>query len=393
MPGGAPSCRDKEEDDEGESWRSGKLSLTSEKSLRVAFIFPANLGGARATPIRARVTIQAVRERFQTHALALGGDPAWVEVLSVGQQGADGQPPKFRFWRFTQEALPWLEALAPQVIHAVTTVAAVPALLYKRRHPHTRLVFEMHGVTLLELREAWWHKRLIYGLLDYLGARQSDAIVAMSYTQRDFLCRWFRVGTDKIHVLWGPVDLELFRYEDPPPAPPFFVGYSGNDRFWQGFETILEACRLLQQYADIHFLLMGFPPERYLGLGFPNVTFAGVLSRQEVPAHLSRCHILLSPRAGGSVTETQYPFKLSAYLALGRPVIASTVSDQPMILKQADCGLVVPPGDARALAEAILQLWQMPQIRRLELGRNARLFAERHLSLERLADALSEIYN
>ena len=371
---------------------SGKLSMAPEESLRVVFIFPANLGGARATPIRACVTIQAVRERFQTHALALGGDPAWVEILPVGQQRADGRPPRFRLWRFTQEALPRLEALAPQVIHAITTVAAVPALLYKRRHPHTRLVFEMHGVTCLELREAWWHKRLFYGLLDYLGARQSDAIVAMSCTQRDFLRRWFHVEPEKIHVLWGPVDLELFRYQAPPPSPPFVVGYSGNDRFWQGFETILEACRLLQQYADIHFVLMGFPPERYLGLGLRNATFAGVLPREEVPAHLSRCHILLSPRAGGSVTETQCPFKLSAYLALGRPVIASAVSDQPMILNQADCGLVVPPGNAGALAEAILQLWRMPEIRRLELGYNARLFAERHLSLQHLADALSEIY-
>jgi len=372
---------------------SDRLSMALKKSLRVAFIFPANLGWATATSIRARVTIQAVRERFQTHVLALGGDPAWVETLSVGHQRADRQPPRFRLWRFTQEALPRLEALAPQVIHAITTVAAVPALLYKRRHPHTRLVFEMHGVTFLELQEAWWHERLIYGLLDYLGARQSDAIVAMSYTQRDFLRRWFHVGPEKIHVLWGPVDLELFRYQDPPPSPPFIVGYSGNDRFWQGFETILETCRLLQQYVDIHFLLMGFPPERYLGLGLRNATFTGGLPREEVPAHLSRCHILLSPRAGGSVTETQYPFKLSAYLAVGRPVIASAVSDQPMILKQADCGLVVPPGNAYALAEAILQLWRMSEIRRLELGRNARLFAERHLSLEHLSDALSEIYN
>ncbi|MCB7128047.1 MAG: glycosyltransferase family 4 protein [Candidatus Brocadiales bacterium] len=374
----------------------GTLNKAAKDPLSVAFLFPGNLEGEEATAIRARVTIQTVRERVQAHVLAMEGDPTWVKAVSV-MPDTPGRQERRRMrsclWPFTKEVLRWLEVIKPQVIHAITNPTVAPALLYKRRHPETRLVFEMHALAYYEHRDFPWSVRLIHWLLDYWGARRADAVVAMSYTQRDLLHRWYHGRPEKVHVLWGPVDLELFRCQDPPPAPPFLVGYSGNDHFWQGVDTILEAARLLQHQEDIEFLIMGFPEESYLGLGLHNVTFLGLMPREEVPKRLSRCHVLLSPRAGGRVTNSQYPFKLSAYLALGRPIVASAVSDQPRILKQADCGLIIPPGDPRALAEAILQFRQMPERRRLEKGRNARRFAEHHLSLERLANALLGIYN
>jgi glycosyltransferase involved in cell wall biosynthesis len=79
-------------------------------------------------------------------------------------------------------------------------------------------------------------------------------------------------------------------------------------------------------------------------------------------------------------------------LTCTKPVIASAVSDQPLILEQADCGLLVPAEDPRALAEAIAQLREMPEGWRLEMGRNARRFAECHPSLDSLAEALLAIY-
>jgi len=364
----------------------------------MVFLYSSDLSADTATAIRARVTAEAVRRKMTAHVLAWGGDPSWVETLPfpVRPDVASGKRPitlRFRLRHFTREALRRLEALKPRVIHATTPVAVAPAALYKLRHPSTRLVFEIHGIAFLETRELRLPARLTFGLLDFLGARCADAVIGMSYTQRELLRRWFRVRPEKVHVLWGPVDLAMFAYEDPQPAPPLLVGYSGNDRFWQGVHTILDAAQLLRGHDDIRFVLMGFPKERYLERNLPNVDFLGVPARDDVPKLLSRCHALLSPRVGGLVADSQYPFKLSAYLALGRPIIASIVSDQPLILKQADCGLVFPPENPQALADAVLQLREMPETRRLELGRNARGFAEQHLSLEHLTEALLRVYN
>lgn len=358
---------------------------TAQRPLRVAFVFPWDLASEKATAIRARVTIDAVRRLQDNRTVGA------VAVVSPDLERA----PRGGFWlqRFVPAALRELEALAPDVIHAITTQSIAPALRYRRRHPGTRVVFEMHGLTCLELVGLRLGRRLTLGLLDAWGAHGADAIVAMSYSQRELLRRWFRVRPEKVHVLWGPVDLELFRYDDPPPAPPFIVGYAGNDVFWQGTETVMAAARLLQDDTGIHFHLIGFPPERHRESTPRNVSLLSVVPRDEVPRELARCHVLVSPRARLVVSDSQYPFKLSAYLAAGRPVVASAVSDQPRVVGEAGCGVIVPPGDAGALAAALRRLATLPEAERLALGHRARAFAEQRLSPNALAHALAAIYN
>lgn len=358
---------------------------TAKRPLRVAFVFPWDLASDKATAIRARVTIDAVHRRLAEESLG---------TVSVVSPDLERSGPNRGFWlqRFVPAALRDLEVHGPDVIHAMTTQSIVPALLYRRRHPKTRVVFEMHGLTCLELNGLRLGRRLMLGLFDAWGAHGADAIVAMSFSQRELLRRWLRVRREKVRVLWGPVDLQLFRYEEPPPAPPFVVGYAGNDVFWQGTETVIAAARLLRDQRDIRVHLLGFPAERYRD-GLPdNVSLLGVVPRDEVPTALARCHVLVSPRARLVVSDSQYPFKLSAYLAAGRPVVATEVSDQPRVIGEAGCGVVVPPGDPAALAEALRRLAALPGAERLALGRRARAFAEQRLSLDALADALVTIY-
>jgi glycosyltransferase involved in cell wall biosynthesis len=359
---------------------------TGRRPLRVAFVFPWDLGSEKATAIRARVTIDAVQSR--RHETGLG-------AVGVVSPDLDRAPWSRGFWlqRFVPAAMRELETFAPDVIHAITTQAVAPALLYRRRHPGTRVVFEMHGLTCLEVGGLRLRRRASLAALDVWGAHGADAIVAMSFTQREQLRRWLRVAPDKIHPLWGPVDLELFRYEDPPAAPPFVVGYSGNDAFWQGTETILAAARLLQDERHIRFHFMGFPADGRRAADASNVVFLGVVPRDDVPRELARCHVLVSPRARQVVTNSQYPFKLSAYLAAGRPVVATAVSDQPHVLNEAGCGVIVSAGDAAALAGAVRRLAALPEAERLALGRRARAFAESRLSPESLVTALTAIYN
>ena len=358
---------------------------TAKRPLRVAFVFPWDLASEKATAIRARVTIDAVRRRLAEES------PGAVSVVSPDLERAG---PARGFWlqRFVPAALRELEAHAPDVIHAMTTQSIAPALLYRRRHPRTRVVFEMHGLTCLEHDGLRLGRRVTLGLLDAWGAHRADAIIAMSFTQRELLRRWLRVRPERVHVLWGPVDLTLFRYEEPPPSPPFVVGYAGNDAFWQGTDTILAAARLLEGVPGIRFHLMGFPTNRERQ-GVPhNVSLLGVVPRDQVPGALARCHVLVSPRARLVVSNSQYPFKLSAYLAAGRPIVVTAVSDQPRVMTEAGCGVVVPPDDPPAVAAALRQLAALSEAERLALGRRARAFAEQRLSVEALADALVPIY-
>ncbi len=83
--------------------------------------------------------------------------------------------------------------------------------------------------------------------------------------------------------------------------------------------------------------------------------------------------------------------KTSEYLAAGRPVIAA---DLPVTreLLPASAAVFHPPGDAKALAECIVELARdVP--RRVELGREARAFAEQELDAGLIRGKLLDIYD
>jgi colanic acid biosynthesis glycosyl transferase WcaI len=75
------------------------------------------------------------------------------------------------------------------------------------------------------------------------------------------------------------------------------------------------------------------------------------------------------------------PSKLTGMLASGKPIVATALPETQVaeVLKQ--CGLVVPPGEVDALAEAILLLAGDVALRN-SYGDKARTFAENHLGLE-----------
>jgi glycosyltransferase involved in cell wall biosynthesis len=227
--------------------------------------------------------------------------------------------------------------------------------------------------------------------LERFVLRRADRIIAMSLSQREYLVKSFGISAEKIRVLWGPVDLDVFRYRDPDDSGSFRVGYSGNDFPWQGIEDCLSAATLLASDREIEFLFVTGSGWRTELKGLAGVVrFEGV-TREDTAEHLARCHVLLSSRKGRAA-DVQYPFKLSSYLAVGRPVIATDVSDQRRILEEARCGVVVPPGSPEAIAEAVRRLRDEGWESRLEMGRRARRFAEEHLSLGRFHGALVSMY-
>jgi glycosyltransferase involved in cell wall biosynthesis len=73
-------------------------------------------------------------------------------------------------------------------------------------------------------------------------------------------------------------------------------------------------------------------------------------------------------------------------LAMGIPVVASRVGGIPEVLEAADCGILVPPGDAGAQAEAIAQLLADPQRARAMGARGRSLVAERYSFTRYIAD-------
>jgi colanic acid biosynthesis glycosyl transferase WcaI len=354
--------------------------------LSVCLLCPFDLGRPSGTPLRAVATLEALDGHVPLHVLATS-DANGAEPLG-DIWSRDGLHLSMR--RFCLAAFQRLRRLRPRVVHCFTPTAAVPAIAARRLWPETRVVLDYHGAAEFELARARPYVRVLFTALDGWAVRRADAVVAMSAPQRAYLeARWKPAATPE--VSWAPVDLERVRSTPVRPAEVRRIGYFGNANFWQGLDDLVSAARLCKE-EPLSVVVAGADASE-LGLlpGDP-VDVSGSPSREQMLGGMEECDILVSPRRGGAVSDLQYPFKLSAYLAAGRPIIGTDVSDQGDIIRRAGCGLVVPPESPAALAEAMRELARAPTERLVEMGTRARQFAEHHLGFDVLRRQLGRAY-
>ncbi len=85
------------------------------------------------------------------------------------------------------------------------------------------------------------------------------------------------------------------------------------------------------------------------------------------------------------------PVALLEGMASGLPVVGTTAGEVPTVVQQGETGLLVPPGDADALAGAMLEVLRDNWLR-VRLGKNARSLVEREFSGSRMAEEYREVY-
>jgi glycosyltransferase involved in cell wall biosynthesis len=92
-----------------------------------------------------------------------------------------------------------------------------------------------------------------------------------------------------------------------------------------------------------------------------------------MPGYLAACDVLVAPYLP-TLAEVPFhgsPIKVFEYMAMAKPVVASNLGQISAILKHRETGLLVTPGDADELADAIIELREDP-ILALKLGGQAR---------------------
>jgi glycosyltransferase involved in cell wall biosynthesis len=80
------------------------------------------------------------------------------------------------------------------------------------------------------------------------------------------------------------------------------------------------------------------------------------------------------------------PSKAQFYLAMGKPIVAGIAGEGAELLRRSGAAVVVPPGDAAAMAEAISGLADLPSDRRVAMGASGLDFSRDILSFERAMD-------
>jgi glycosyltransferase involved in cell wall biosynthesis len=92
---------------------------------------------------------------------------------------------------------------------------------------------------------------------------------------------------------------------------------------------------------------------RALGLR-ESVRFVGRLAPDQVPDYMALADVTVDPVQDDDVARTRSPLKIFESLAVGTPVVTGDIGDRRFIMANGQAGMLVPPGDAQALAEGIL---------------------------------------
>lgn len=152
------------------------------------------------------------------------------------------------------------------------------------------------------------------------------------------------------------------------PPDAFIVGYvgrfvGGREGTDKGLATLAEAVHLLAADSAppaVYLVLVGGPgalvePLR-ARLG-ERLIYAGEVAPQEVPAYLRALDVCVIP-SPWSEFYAYYtsPLKLFEYMAAERPIVASNLPSTAEIIRDGENGLLVPPSDAKALAQALRRL-------------------------------------
>jgi glycosyltransferase involved in cell wall biosynthesis len=113
-----------------------------------------------------------------------------------------------------------------------------------------------------------------------------------------------------------------------------------------------------------------------------------VVPYSSVPALLAAADVVAIPQLESEVARYQMPMKVFDAMAMGKPIVASAVSDLPHVLD--GCGLLVPPGDVDGLARAIGYLLSHPEEART-LGDRARARCVETYSIGQIGKSLCDI--
>jgi len=218
------------------------------------------------------------------------------------------------------------------------------------------------------------------------------------------------VSPEKTLLIPNGADLEIFR---PLPAENaqsaryafgdrFVVMYSGLLGIKHGLTTILAAAEILRSEPKIVFFFLGSGAERK-GLEnqvrqkeLTNVLFGEECRVEEVPFLLARANVCLSSLRPEPYLEKIISVKIFEYFACEKPVVIAQAGESARIVEESQGGIVVAPGDAKAMAEAIRRLFQDPDLCR-KMGQKGRQYVSsrysREVSAARLAKAIRLLGN
>lgn len=244
--------------------------------------------------------------------------------------------------------------------------------------------------------------RALFRLEKRLLTRADRVIVVTESFRKRVIAKG--VAPERVHVIPNGVDTTAYCRVDAeapiarPPGAAFVAGYLGTFGAGQGLESLLAAAALLRdRRPDIFIMLVGDGPrraaieQRARELGLPNLSVHPPIERSQTCAFYNSCDICLIPLAPIPVFQETIPSKIFEVMACERPMLVSAGGEARRIVDESGGGIAVPPGDAPAIADALVRLADNTLAEREVMGQRGRSYVIRNYDRARLAEQYLEL--
>ncbi|MBN1237743.1 MAG: glycosyltransferase [Gammaproteobacteria bacterium] len=226
-------------------------------------------------------------------------------------------------------------------------------------------------------------------------------IICVADAVRDFFLRmrpaFLRVPEERLVTIHKGHSLDWYREPAadlasagiPPDA--FVVGCVANYRPRKGIELLVDAVARLPESWNVHLLLVGDMEAARLAQAIERSGAAARVHRTgyrpDAPALAAACDVFVLP----STRREGLARSLIEAMAYGVAPVVTDCGGSPELVVDGVSGLIVPPGDAAALAEAIAKLHEDPQLR-LRFGAAARERIARDFRIEDTIERTIDVY-
>jgi phosphatidylinositol alpha-mannosyltransferase len=367
--------------------------------MKVGIVVPYSWSFWGAVIEHAELQAEALRRRGLETRTIMGNDPpgSFTRVLHP-RLGRHGEPPPDVIPVGRSVIVPANGSL-PNIVLSPRSVGAIRRALERERfdllHIHEPMTpaisiaalalarvpcvgtFHAHG-------PLGWMKvgKPVWGFL----AERLDYRIAVSPYARDSASAWLPGGYEVVpNGVLIPPDADAHGRDHQ-------VLFVGRQEPRKGLQVLLRAWPEIRRRTGARLRIAGADPlavrllltrERIPDDGIESF---GFLSQDELTGELMRAKVMVAPSLGGE----SFGMVLTRAFACATPVVASDIDGYREVMTE-EAGVSFPPGDERALADAVIGLLE-DEPRRATLGEGARRLAVERYSWDDIARRLVEIY-
>jgi glycosyltransferase involved in cell wall biosynthesis len=239
----------------------------------------------------------------------------------------------------------------------------------------------------------------------YLSNNLTDLIIVTAETLRGGYLNDLKIKQEKVSKITTGID-EKFFYPKPPDRSlrnrlgigegDLVVGIVGRLSPVKGHKYFIQAAELMiRKIPRVKFIIAGEDAQIKVSELKEIVKKSNLENNFRFVGKLDDIREIISIFDVGVVTslgsETICRVALE-YMAMGKPVVGTSVNAIPEVIQNGVNGFVVPPGNGEALAEAILKFLEDKE-KRVDFGKAGRTLVEKEFSLEQFAKKTEKVYS